>query len=124
MTEPTYVQLMQRAESAVSRKEAKKLINLATETMTKSSDTSRCYYNIDQLNDFLILQEQKLASAQAHVRTAEVMIELINQKKKFLQNENTITTCSWIYEKDNRNSCFTLGVRSTASNGRQDGPSS
>ena len=84
MTEPTYAQLMHKAESAVSRKEAKKLINLATETMTKSSDTSRCYYNIDQLNDFLILQEQKLASAQAHVRTAEAMIELINQKHKEL----------------------------------------
>ena len=86
MTEPTYAQLMHKAESAVSRKEAKKkkLINLATETMTKSSATSRCYYNIDQLNDFLILQEQKLASAQAHVRTAEAMIELINQKKKEL----------------------------------------
>ena len=67
MTEPIYAQLMHKAESAVSRKEAKKLMNLATETMTKSSDTSRCYYNIDQLNDFLILQEQKLASAQAHV---------------------------------------------------------
>ena len=84
MTEPTYAQLMHKAESAVSRKEAKKLINLATETMTKSSDTSLCYYNIDQLNDFLILQEQKLASAQAHVRTAEAMIELINKKKKEL----------------------------------------
>ena len=84
MTEPTYAQLMHKAETATSRKEAKKLINLATETMTKSSDTSRCYCNIDQLNDFLILQEQKLASAQAHVRTAEAMIELINQKKKEL----------------------------------------
>ena len=84
MTDPTYAQLMHKTKMATSRKEATKLINLATETMTKSSDTSRCYYNIDQLNHFLILQEQKLASAQAHVRTAEAMIELINQKKKEL----------------------------------------
>ena len=84
MTEPTYAQLMHKAESAVSRKEAKKLINLATETMTKPSATPRCYYNIDQLNDILISLEQKIDSAQAHVRTAEAMIELINQKKKEL----------------------------------------
>ena len=85
MTEPTYAQLMQRAETATSRKEAKKLINLATETMTKKTPaTSSCFYNVEQLNDFLIIQEQKLASAQAHVRTAEAMIELINQKKKEL----------------------------------------
>ena len=84
MTKSTYAQLMQKAESAQSRKEAKKLINLATQAMTKTSATPRCYYSIDQLNDFLILQEQKLASAQAHVRTAEAMIELINQKKKEL----------------------------------------
>ena len=76
---------MQKAESAQSRKEAKKLINFATQTMTKkTSATPRCYYNVEQLNDFLILQEQKLASAQARVRTAEAMIELINQKKKEL----------------------------------------
>ena len=78
---------MQQAESATNRKEAKKLINLATETMPKTKKApaaSSCYYSVDQLNDFLILQEQKLASAQAHVRTAEAMIELINQKKREL----------------------------------------
>ena len=84
MTEPTYIQLMQKAEAATNRKEAKQLINLATQTMTNQPDTPTCYYSVDQLNDFLILQEQKLASAQAHVRTAEAMIELINQKKKEL----------------------------------------
>ena len=85
MTEPTYAQLMQRAETATSRKEAKKLINLATETMTKKTPaTSSCFYNIEQLNDFLIIQEQKLASAQARVRNSEAMIQLINQKKKEL----------------------------------------
>ena len=84
MTDPTYAQLMRQAESTTSRKEAKKLINLATKTMSKPTATPRCYYSIDQLNDFLILQEQKLASAQAHVRTAEAMIALINQKKKEL----------------------------------------
>ena len=85
MTDPTYAQLMNKAETATSRKEAKKLINLATETMTKKTPAaSICFYNIEQLNDFLIIQEQKLASAQAHVRTAEAMIELINQKKKEL----------------------------------------
>ena len=84
MTDPNYAQLMQQAESATSCKEAKKLINLATKTMEKPTATSRCYYSVDQLNEFLILQEQKLASAQANVRTAEAMIELINQKKKEL----------------------------------------
>jgi len=75
---------MQRVEAATNRKEAKQLINLATQTMTNQPATPACYYTVDQLNDFLILQEQKLASAQAHVCTAEAMIELINQKKKEL----------------------------------------
>ena len=85
MTDPTYAQLMHSAETTTSRKKAKKLINLATEIMTKKTPAaSICFYNVEQLNDFLILQEQKLASAQALVRTAEAMIELINQKKKEL----------------------------------------
>ena len=87
MTEPTYAQLMQQAESATNWKEAKKLISLATETLPKAKKTpaaSSCYYSVDQLNDFLIIQEQKLSSAQAHVRVAEAMIELANQKKKEL----------------------------------------
>ena len=85
MTEPNCAQLMQKAETATRRKEAKKLINLATETMTKKTPaTSICFYNVEQFNDFLVIQEQKLASAQARVRTAEAMIELINQKKKEL----------------------------------------
>lgn len=84
MTDPTYIQLMQKAEAATNRKEAKQLINLATKTMTKEQSAPACYYTVDQLNGFLTLQEQKLASAQAHVRTAEAMIELINQKKKEL----------------------------------------
>ena len=64
MTDPTYAQLMHKAETATSRTEAKKLINLATETMTKKTPAaSICFYNAEQLNDFLIIQEQKLASA-------------------------------------------------------------
>ena len=66
MTDPAYAQLMHKAETATSRKEAKKLINLATETMTKKTPAaSICFYVAEQLNDFLIIQEQKLASAQA-----------------------------------------------------------
>ena len=84
MTDPTYAQLMHKAETATSRKEAKKLIKLATETMLSKPATPICYYTIGQLNEFLVLQEQKLSSAQAHVRAAEVMIELINEKKKEL----------------------------------------
>ena len=83
MTDPTYVNWCTRL--ATSRKEAKKLINLATETITKKKPAaSICFYNVEQLDDFLIIQEQKLSSAQAHVRVAEAMIELINQKKKEL----------------------------------------
>ena len=81
MTDPTYAQLITQAESATNRKEAKKLINLATKTMSKNSETSRCYYSVEQLNDFLIPKEQKRGSAQAHVHTAEAIIELINQMK-------------------------------------------
>ena len=87
MTDPTYIQLMQKAEAATNRKEAKQLINLATNTMTKKETTSscvRCSCTMDQLNEYLILQEQKLANAQAHARTAEALIELIQQKKKEL----------------------------------------
>ena len=85
MTDPTYAQLMHKAETATSRKESKKLINLATETIYKKTPaTSICFYNVEQLNDFPIIQEQKLSSAQGHVRVAEAMIDLINQKKKEL----------------------------------------
>ena len=61
MTDPTYAQLMYKAETATSRKEAKKLINLATETMTKKTPaTTICFYNVEQLNDFLISKSRSL----------------------------------------------------------------
>ena len=61
MTDPTYAQLMHKAETATSRKEAKKLINLATETMTKKTPAaSICFYNVEQLNDSLIFRSRSL----------------------------------------------------------------
>ena len=69
MTDPTYAQLMHKAETATSRKEAKKLIKLVTETMTKKTPAaSVCFYSVEQLNDFLTLQERKLANAQAQCK--------------------------------------------------------
>ena len=78
---PTYAQLMAKAEQATNRKEAKKLINQATETMTTRKNFESAL-TLQQVNEYIAFQEVKLTNAQAHVRLAEKQIEMLTDLKE------------------------------------------
>ena len=78
---PTYAQLMAKAEQATNRKEAKKLINQATETMTTRKNFEYAL-TLQQVNEYIDFQELKLTNAQAHVRLAEKQIEMLTSLKE------------------------------------------
>ena len=78
---PTYAQLMAKAEQATNRKEAKKLINQATEIMNTLKNTEY-RLTLKQVNEYINFQQTKLTNAQAHVRLAEKQIEMLNDLKE------------------------------------------
>ena len=78
---PTYAQLMAKAEQVTNRKEAKKLINQATETMNTLKNTEY-RLTLKQVNEYIDFQQTKLTNAQAHVRLAEKQIEMLNDLKE------------------------------------------
>ncbi len=78
---PTYAQLIAKAEQATNRKEAKKLINQATETMNPPKNTVYVL-TLEQVNEYLSLQELKLSTAQSRVRLAEKQIEMLTALKE------------------------------------------
>ena len=78
---PTYAQLMAKAEQATNRKEAKKLINQATETMTTRKNFEYAL-TLQQVNEYIDFQQLKLTNAQAHVRLAEKQIEMLTDLKE------------------------------------------
>ena len=78
---PTYAQLMAKDEQATSRKEAKKLINQATENINTLKNTEY-RLTLKQVNEYIDFQQTKLTNAQAHVRLAEKQIEMLNDLKE------------------------------------------
>ena len=78
---PTYAQLMAKAEQVTNRKEAKKLITQATETMNTLKNTEY-RLTLKQVNEYIDFQQTKLTNAQAHVRLAEKQIEMLNDLKE------------------------------------------
>ena len=74
---------MAKAEQTTNRKEAKKLINKATETMnTKTLKNTEYALTLKQVNEYIDFQQMKLSNAQAHVRLAEKQIEMLTDLKE------------------------------------------
>ena len=72
-----YIQLMKRAETTTSRKEARHLINESTRLMENNKTKKPCYYSKAELKAFLNHHQEALSKHEAQANVARQMIVMI-----------------------------------------------